>query len=89
MTIGSTFHLRLLTPDQTLVDAQATAVVVPGAEGEFTVLPGHMALISALKTGQIKVHVQGTHEQIFSVSGGFADVGNTHCTILAEGLLAA
>ncbi len=89
MTLATTFHLRVLTPDQTLVDGQATAVVVPGMEGEFTVLPGHMALISALKAGQIKVHVEGMHEQLFNVSGGFADVGNTHCTILAEGLIAA
>ncbi len=85
----STFTLKVLTPDQTLVLAEASAVIVPGSEGDFTVLPGHMNLISALREGEIEVHVPMERPQVFKVTGGFADVGNTHCTILAEGLVAA
>lgn len=81
-----TFHLKLLTPDQILVEGEASAVIVPGAEGDFTVLPGHMNLISALKEGEVEVHIPGTQPQIFKISSGFADVGNHHCTVLAEGL---
>lgn len=86
MSLPNHFHLRILTPDRALVDAQATAVIVPGAEGMFTVLPGHMGFISTLKAGEISVHIPHTHAQNIHVTGGFADVGPDHCTILAEGV---
>lgn len=84
--MSSTFHLKILTPDRTLVDTQASAVIVPGVEGQFTVMAGHMALISALQSGEISVYQPAMHEENFRVSGGFVEVGNSHCTILAEGL---
>lgn len=87
--IGSTFALKVLTPDQILVEGDATAVIIPGSEGDFTVLPGHMNMISALREGEIEVHIRMMHPQVFKVTGGFADVGNTHCIILAEGVVAA
>lgn len=86
---GATFTLKVLTPDQTLVEGEASAVIVPGSEGLFTVLPGHMNLISALGEGEVEVHMPMMHPQVFHVRGGFADVGNHHCIILAEGLVAA
>lgn len=84
---ASTFHLRILTPDRTLVDTQVSAVVVPGSEGEFTVLPGHMAVISALKDGEISVYQPAMHTESFRITGGFVDVGQDHCTILAENVI--
>ena len=89
MALPSSFHLRILTPDKTLVDAQASAVIVPGAEGMFTVLPGHMGFISTLKPGEISVHIPHSHAQNIQVTGGFADVGPDHCIILAEGVTEA
>jgi F-type H+-transporting ATPase subunit epsilon len=89
MSLPSHFHLRILTPDKALVDAQASAVIVPGSEGQFTVLPGHMGFVSSLKEGEISVHVPGTHAQNIRITGGFADVGPDHCIILAEGATVA
>ena len=59
-------------------------VVVPGAEGDFGVLPMHSPLISAIRPGVIKVYEQGQVTETIFVSGGFAEVTPARCTVLAE-----
>jgi F-type H+-transporting ATPase subunit epsilon len=77
-----TFHL--VAPERTLVSEEVDMVVVPGAEGDFGVLPQHSLLISLLRPGVIEVY-QGNQvtERIF-VGGGFAEVNERGCTVLAE-----
>ncbi len=84
--MASNFHLRLLTPDQSVIDGEASAVIIPGREGDFTALPLHMPLITSLRAGDIEVHQPGMKPRVFKVEAGFADVGQHHCTILAENL---
>ena len=56
----------------------------PGAEGDFGVLPQHSLLMSLLRPGVIEIY-QGAQvsERIF-VGGGFAEVNERGCTVLAE-----
>ena len=62
---------------------------MPGVEGEFTVLPGHAPVISALRPGVIEVTLaeSGETERIF-VKGGFAEVDADRVTVLAERAMA-
>jgi F-type H+-transporting ATPase subunit epsilon len=78
-----TLHLEVVTPDSTVVNAEAEMVVCPGAEGEFGVLPQHVSLLSALKIGPLRYRVGGKDEYLF-ISGGFVDVNNNAVTVLAE-----
>ena len=59
-------------------------VVVPGAEGDFGVLPRHAPLISSVKTGIIAVYDAGQVTERIFVAGGFAEVTPERCTVLAE-----
>lgn len=82
-----TFHLKLLAPDASIIDAPARAVTVPGTDGDFTILPDHAPIVSSMRKGIIKVHAMDQKEPIsFTVSGGFVDADQRHCTILAEDL---
>ncbi|MEQ1888525.1 MAG: F0F1 ATP synthase subunit epsilon [Alphaproteobacteria bacterium] len=74
---------ELVTPERLLLSAQVDMVVVPGAEGEFGVLPGHAPLVSTLRPGVISVHDEKSVQRIF-VRGGFAEVTADGLTILAE-----
>ncbi|MDR0816568.1 MAG: F0F1 ATP synthase subunit epsilon [Desulfovibrio sp.] len=78
-----TLQLEVVTPDKTVVSAEAEMVVCPGVEGEFGVLPQHVSLLSALKIGSMSYRVNGKDEKVF-ISGGFADVNNNVMTVLAE-----
>jgi len=60
-------------------------VVVPGGEGDFGVLPGHTPLVSTVRPGVINVYDDlGKVTKSIFVEGGFAEVTETRCTVLAE-----
>ena len=59
-------------------------VVVPGTEGYFGVLPRHAPMISTLAAGVIDIYEGGAVVDRIFVAGGFAEVTETRCTVLAE-----
>jgi F-type H+-transporting ATPase subunit epsilon len=59
-------------------------VVVPGLEGDFTVLPGHAPVVSALRPGILDVTLADARTTRIFVKGGFAEVDAEHLTVLAE-----
>lgn len=79
----STLQLEIVTPDKVVVSQTVDYVGVPGIEGEFGVLPHHIALLSALAIGDLYFRVDGKTEHVF-VSGGFAGVSDNKLSILAE-----
>ena len=79
----ATLRLEVVTPDKTVINTDAEMVICPGVEGEFGVLPHHVSLLSALKIGSLRYRVEGKDEEIF-ISGGFVDVNNNICSVLAE-----
>jgi F-type H+-transporting ATPase subunit epsilon len=87
--MAGTFKFELVTPERMALSQDATQVLVPGMEGEFTVLPGHAPVISALRPGVIEVTLAegGETERIF-VKGGFAEVDADRVTVLAERAMA-
>ena len=76
-------RLELATPTRLVVSGEADEVVVPGTEGAFGVLPGHAPLLSLVGTGEV-MYRTGREEHYLAVSGGFAEVGPDHVTILTE-----
>ncbi|MBL9034738.1 MAG: F0F1 ATP synthase subunit epsilon [Rhodospirillaceae bacterium] len=75
---------ELVSPERLLLSTEVEAVVVPGAEGDFTVLPGHSRLISTIRPGVITVMQGGRAADRIFVEGGFAEVTPQGCTVLAE-----
>jgi F-type H+-transporting ATPase subunit epsilon len=76
-------RLEVATPTRLVVSGEADEVVVPGAEGAFGVLPGHAPLLSLVGVGEV-LYRTGREEHYLAVSGGFAEVGPDHVTVLAE-----
>ncbi|MCG5239295.1 F0F1 ATP synthase subunit epsilon [Azospirillum doebereinerae] len=77
-------EFELVSPEKLLKSLPVDMVVVPGTEGDFGVLAGHSPLISTLRPGVIDVY-EGERivDRVF-VAGGFAEVTETRCTVLAE-----
>ena len=75
---------QLVAPERLLATADVDMVVVPGAEGDFGVLPQHSLLMSVLRPGVIETYDGGRENQRIFVAGGFAEVNERGCTVLAE-----
>jgi F-type H+-transporting ATPase subunit epsilon len=78
------FLFELVSPERLILSEQALEVVVPGSEGQFTVLKGHAPFMTTLRPGVVEAKLaSGTAERIF-VRGGFADANPDGLTVLAE-----
>jgi F-type H+-transporting ATPase subunit epsilon len=77
------FPFELVSPERLLLSESVVSVVVPGSDGEFTVLKDHAPFMATIKPGVVVVTLAGGGVQKFFVRGGFADV-NEGLTILAE-----
>jgi len=82
--MAGTLKFELVTPERMALSQDATQVVVPGLEGDFTVLPGHAPVISALRPGVVDVTLPDASKARIFVKGGFAEVNPQHLTVLAE-----
>lgn len=77
------FQFELVSPERLVMSAEVDEVVVPGAEGQFTVMKGHAPMMATLRPGIVDVKRGGTTERVF-VRGGFADINPSGFTLLAE-----
>ena len=76
--------IEIVSPERLVLSEEARSVIVPGADGYFTVLGDHAPLMTTLKPGFITVTDTANVAHVFYVRGGFADVAPAGLTILAE-----
>jgi F-type H+-transporting ATPase subunit epsilon len=79
----ASFPFELVSPTRLVFSDEAEQVDVPGAEGDFGVLPGQAPFISALRPGVLTIR-NGTDVKRYFVIGGFAEVNPEGLTVLAE-----
>ena len=77
-------QFEVVTPTQLLRSEKADMVVVPGADGDFGVLPNHAPVLSSVRPGTVDIHEDGKVRDRLFVRGGFAEVTGEHCILLAE-----
>lgn len=81
--MAESFQFDLVSPERRLASLAASSVMVPGSEGDMTVMAEHAPVITTLRPGVLKVEgADGTQE--FVVSGGFAEITAEAVTVLAE-----
>lgn len=78
-----TLHIIIVTPEKTLFDQEVDEVTLPTVDGEITVLPNHIPLLSQIAPGTIQIRSNGKTDHV-AVMGGFIDVGKNTITILAD-----
>ncbi len=82
--MAEAFKFELVSPARLVLSEEASQVVVPGLEGDFTMLKGHSPFMTTVRPGVVEVtSAAGKVAKIF-VRGGFADASPSGLTILAE-----
>lgn len=75
---------ELVAPERLLASVDADMVVIPAAEGDLGVLPDHAPVLALLRPGVIAVYeADRVTERVF-VAGGFAEINERGCVVLAE-----
>jgi len=76
-------HLEFVSPESVLFSGDVDQVDLPGAEGDMGILAGHAPLVTTLRPGIVTIYRGGAREPVV-VTGGFAEVGPTGLTVLAD-----
>src|SRR6188768_3139194 len=77
------FTLEIITPDGKAYENTIDYVVLPTAEGEVGILPGHIPLIAMIVPGELKVTRSG-QEEFLAVDKGFVRVMGDVVAVLTE-----
>jgi F-type H+-transporting ATPase subunit epsilon len=87
--MADSFKFELVSPERLLVSREVRSVVVPGTEGEMTVMAHHAPVMTTLRAGVVVVTPTEGAEERYVVFGGFADIQPESCTLLAESAVSA
>ncbi len=79
-------NLEILTPEKKVFSGDVYGVQLPGISGSFEVLEKHAPLVSALKSGRLKIlKDKNNHLAFFDIQSGFVEVINNNVSVLVEG----
>jgi F-type H+-transporting ATPase subunit epsilon len=81
--MAQAFKFDLVSPERLLLSESVISVVIPGTDGEMTVMAMHAPAMTSLKPGVVTVN-RGSGSDRYVVFGGFADITPESCTLLAE-----
>lgn len=81
----NTISLSIVTPYGTIFDGEVKGVDLPGADGDFGVLPGHCGFLSLLRVGVIEIHKIDGGSELVAINWGYAKISKDSVDILANG----
>jgi F-type H+-transporting ATPase subunit epsilon len=82
--MAASMQFDLVSPERSLASLTATAVQIPGADGDLTAMPDHAPVITTLRPGVLIVTAEGGSEKRYVVTGGFAEITPEGTSVLAE-----
>lgn len=77
------FKLNIITPENKVFEGSVDSIQCPGLNGLFGILDGHAPMVSALGEGNL-IHVSEGKETEVKISGGFLEVSNNVCSVMAD-----
>jgi F-type H+-transporting ATPase subunit epsilon len=75
--------LKIITPERIVLEQPVEEVTATAIDGEFSVLPQHEPLVSALGIDVLRYKTDG-HDYFVSIIGGMLEVSNNVVTVLSD-----
>lgn len=76
-------HLEVITPTKIVLSEEVDEITINTANGEITILPNHIPLLSKLVPGEMAIKNNGKISY-FAVMGGFLEVSKNNISILSD-----
>jgi F-type H+-transporting ATPase subunit epsilon len=76
-------RVTIISPEKSIFDGDATAVVAPAYDGEVGILPRHAPFMTLLGEGRLTVREEAG-DQVFDVRGGYLQVTGNTVSVVAE-----
>ena len=76
------FNLEIISPEKIILSEKVNSVTIPSFEGEMTILPDHIPLITFLRPGILRI--EGSKESEYFVEEGTVEFSNNTLIILSS-----
>ena len=81
------FKVEILSPEKIFFSDNADMVILPSYEGDMSILKQHIAIITFLRPGIIKVKKTNDHYEDFFVEDGIIEFYNDNLCILSTSVI--
>ena len=81
--MSKTFHLKVLTPNATVLDQDVEQIIARSVDGEIGILPEHIPLITPLSSAPFQYWSTG-ERKVAAVLGGIMEVSKDGVTIISD-----
>ena len=76
-------QLEVLTPVKSLLNEEVDEITIHTANGEISILPNHMSLLTKILPGEMIVR-KNNKSEVYAVTGGFLEIADNKVNILAD-----
>jgi len=76
--------VRVVSPEETVFEGEASALVAPAWDGHVGILPRHAPMLTLVGSGVLNIERPGGGSDAFHVAGGVLKVENDQVTVLTE-----
>jgi F-type H+-transporting ATPase subunit epsilon len=81
--MADTLNFELVSPERKLASVEAEMVTIPGMMGDLTAMANHAPFLTNMRPGFVVVR-NGSSEDGYFVTGGFAEISSNTISVLAE-----
>ena len=75
--------VRIVTPEGLFRAGKADFMELPTQAGEIGVYPNHVAMVTGLCAGELRIY-SGEEVEFYALAGGFAEIGPWHVNVVAS-----
>ena len=79
------FNFKVVTPEKTYLEGEASMVVLPGIEGDLGILPDHSNIITSIRPGFVNIDSIDNYK--FFVEEGFIKFSKNELLVVAVGIV--
>lgn len=76
-------HLQIITPEKTVFDDDVDQVSLPTSQGQITILPQHVGLITTIEPGDL-IYKKHNKEYLMAAGFGFAKIDKHITKVLVD-----
>lgn len=82
--MAMTIHVDIVSAEKAIFSGQAEMVYAETVSGEVGIAPRHTQMIAQMRPGEVRLHNNGSEDEMFYVSGGILEVQPHQVTVLAD-----
>jgi F-type H+-transporting ATPase subunit epsilon len=88
MTAPNTFLLEIVTPEKVFLSKEVEMAVLHATDGQIGIMPLHAPLITTLGEGTVDIYADNKVVEQYTLHGGFVEMNDNKCVVLAESAVA-